>query len=267
MSKEKAWKPWFQELTWEEVAEYLKKNDIVIVPIGSTEVHGPHLPLGVDSYEAIDYAEEIAKRARVLITPHSWFGYSPHHMGKAGTISLRAETIIGLLTDIYTSLIKHGFRNIITFNGHRLANLPVIQIAAKNVKESYPEVTFSIMDPVVMAHETHKALCQSPGAGNHGGEFETSHMLYRHPELVKNDKFSKVTATHIESRFVNEDAFVTGDKIFFIVGAEDQKKATPFGHVGDPTVSSVEKGKRIFEAVVNNGAEFIEHLRQHSKKK
>jgi creatinine amidohydrolase len=88
---------WIQELTSDDVEDYLKRDSTVIVPIGSTESHGPHLPMGTDTYEAIDYSEEIAKRAGALCSPPVWLGDSPHHMGKPGTISLRSQTVIELL--------------------------------------------------------------------------------------------------------------------------------------------------------------------------
>ena len=84
------------------------------------------------------------RAAGVLVTPPIWFGDSPHHMGRPGTISLRSQTVIEVLKDVYRSLIHHGFRKILTFNGHRLANLPVIQIASKQVKEDHPNVLFAV---------------------------------------------------------------------------------------------------------------------------
>ena len=160
---------WMNELTSDDIEEYLERDTTVIVPIGSTESHGPHLPMGTDTYEAIDYSEEIAKRADILCTPPIWFGDSPHHMGRPGTISLRSQTVIALLRDVYRSLIHHGFRGIITFNGHRLANLPVIQIAAKEVKENHPDVLFACFDPVQIAAETHQRIRTAPGEAIHGG--------------------------------------------------------------------------------------------------
>ena len=85
---------WIQELTWPEVAEYLRDNDIAIVPIGSTEQHGPAGTLGVDTYVAIGLAEDAAKRAGVLVAPPIWYGESSHHLAWPGTISVRQETVV-----------------------------------------------------------------------------------------------------------------------------------------------------------------------------
>ena len=87
---------WLQELTSDDVEAYLEREATIIVPIGATETHGPHLPLGTDTYEAMDYAEAIATKAGVLCAPPIWFGDSPHHMGRPGTISLRSTTVIAV---------------------------------------------------------------------------------------------------------------------------------------------------------------------------
>ncbi len=255
---------WMQELSSDDIEVYLKTDSSVIVPIGSTETHGPHLPLGTDSYEAIDYSEEIARRAGVLCTPPIWFGDSPHHMGRPGAISLRSETVIAVLKDVYESLIHHGFKRIITFNGHRLANLPVIQIAATQTKIAHPEVLFACFDPVVIAATTHRKVRTAPGEGIHGDEFETSHMLFKHPDLVHPDKFERVKGSYIDSRFVPIDHFAAGDKVMWIRTWHDQIKVTPRGHHGDPTAASAEKGKIIWEAVVSNAVSFIEDMRRFS---
>lgn len=255
-------KIWIQDMTWEEVADYLKKSDMVIVPIGSTEAHGPHLPLGTDCFEAIDYAEGIAAKAGVILTPPIWFGDSPHHMGKTGTISLRSQTVIELLKDVYNSLIHHGFKKIITFNGHRLANLPVIEIAAKQVRAENQDIMFAIMDPLVMGVSAHKKICEAPGEGQHGCEFETSHMLYKRPELVKMKKAKKVSGKHMETRFVNEDHLASGDRVLLIIDEKAQKKIAPTGHLGDPTVATKEKGEKLYNAIVSSGVEFINDFRR-----
>jgi creatinine amidohydrolase len=252
---------WLHELTSDDVEAYLKRHDTILVPIGATETHGPHLPMGTDTFEAIDYSEGIARAAGVLCTPPIWFGDSPHHMGRPGTISIRSQTLIELLKDVYRSLIHHGFRCIITFNGHRLANLPVIQIASKQAKEEHPDVLFACFDPLQIAADAHKRIRTRPGVGVHACEFETSHMLFKHPDLVHRDKFAPSRGTYIDSRLVPEDHFQPGDRVMWITTWRDQLAVAPFGHHGDPTEASVEKGQALWDAVVANGVEFIEAMR------
>ena len=218
--------------------------------------------MGTDTYEAIDYAEGIASAAGVLCAPPIWYGDCPHHMGRPGTMSLRPMTVIAILTDIYRSLVRHGFRRIITFNGHRISNVPVIQIAAREVKEDHPEVLFACFDPVFIAAEAHKKIRTSHGQAIHGGEFETSHMLFRHPDLVRTEKFEKVRGSYIDSPFVRIDHFEGGDLVFWTTTWHDQIKVTPKGHHGDPAAASAEKGSILFDAIVANGARFIDDMRR-----
>src|SRR5918999_3595347 len=102
-----------QELTWQEVGQYLEHDDIAIVPIGSTEQHGLAGTLGVDTYVAIGLAEDAARRAGGLVAPPIWYGESSHHLAWAGTISLRQETVVAVVKDVCRSLARHGFRKLI----------------------------------------------------------------------------------------------------------------------------------------------------------
>lgn len=252
---------WIQELTWEDVAEYLELDDAVIVPIGSTEVHGPHLPVGVDAYEAIDYAEEIGRRAGVLLTPPIWFGDCSWHMGKPGTIALQPETLVALLKDVYTSLIEHGFKTIISYNGHRLANQPAIGMASRSVGRYRNDVSFFSMDPLWMV-KAHLDIREGWGKGNHGDEYETSHMMFKHPELVKEEKFVFAHGVYMETRFLPIDVLLGGDKAQFWHNQEDENRVSPAGHIGDPHLASSEKGERLFELVVEGGVEFVDDIRR-----
>ena len=95
---------WMNELSWKDVSDYLKRENIVIVPVGSTEEHGLAGPLGLDSYAAISLAEDVGRKTNVLVTPPLWYGDSSHHLGFAGTLSLRTETLVSVIEDISESL-------------------------------------------------------------------------------------------------------------------------------------------------------------------
>ncbi|WP_232666272.1 creatininase family protein [Pseudonocardia sp. TRM90224] len=252
---------WIQDLTYREVADYLDRHGEVIVPIGSTEVHGPHLPLGTDGYEAIDYAEGIAERAELLVAPPIWYGDAAHHMHKPGTISLQPETVVAVLKDVYRSLAHHGFRAIITFNGHRIANLPVISIASRAVKKEHPNVAFASIDPLTMG-TTHRRLREHDGRGLHGDEFETSHMLFKHPELVHIDRAVFSHGYVFETRFLTQDLLAGGDGMQYYLNADEQGKLAPLGHIGDPECATYERGEALFDAVVANGVEFVSDMRR-----
>lgn len=107
-----------QQSTWPEVETYLARKTSVIVPIGSTEQHGPTGLIGTDYLNADAFAQRLGEQLDVLTTPPVAFGMAQHHLAFAGTISLRTETFISVLVDIIGSLSKHGFRRIVFINGH-----------------------------------------------------------------------------------------------------------------------------------------------------
>lgn len=249
-----------EELRWPEVEQYLKERaaPTIIVPIGSTEQHGPHLPLAVDAFQARDLAEEIAVAADVLTAPLIPYGDANHHLGFPGTISLSTETVVSVLGDVYASLAHHGFENIITVNGHRIANLPAIETSMQRGNERHPDVSFAAIDPLRLGISVHQRLRDGePEDGMHGGEFETSFMLARYPELVD------------EAEFVKESTDAGPYQSLNLVGNSD-RVLTPstghspaeddLGHVGDPTQASPEKGEELWAELVADAADFVDQI-------
>jgi creatinine amidohydrolase len=261
MEKKIMEKLYLYEWTWAEVKAYLKKDSVIILPFGSTEQHGLHLPLGNDALVAIRLAEDAARATKTIVAPPCWYGWSPHHMAYPGTISLVPETLTRLLYEVLRSLIFHGFKRLIVINGHRKANLPPLEIACSRIRnETGAYVT--IADPFFLAETTAREIRESPPGGiGHAEELETSHMMHIFPELVDIKKAVKNLPK--KKKFHVMDPYVIADRAFTPSTLEGFRKATvPSGVIGDPTLSTAAKGERLHRALVNNLVEFIKMARK-----
>lgn len=248
------------EMSWPEIKEALTRTDAVLIPMGATEQHGPHLPLGVDTFIPMHAAEEIARRTGVPIAPPVWFSPCEHHMGFPGTISVRPTTMIALLRDICQSLRRHGFRNFILLNGHTSGNNPSLLSAADEIQLEFPDVRLWVVDVVLAAWKATLKVCEAEIL-YHGDEVEASQMLVARKDLVHLDKARKIIPRP-RSRFLKTDYRGGDDEILARLTGSDWRELTPEGQIGDPTLASEAKGKAMIDALVENVVEFIGDLKQ-----
>lgn len=265
--------PWLHERRWPEIKAYLQHDDVILLPVGSVEQHGPHLPVMTDAAEAIAVALGAGRRAAVLVAPPIWYGWTPHHMAYPGTITLRPETLTALIEDVCRSLVYHGFKRILILNGHRVANLPPIEIAVartRNITGAYVALyDLALSVRCEMAQITSGQL----GAVGHACEDETSQMLYSYGHLVDMSQ-AQAAVGNPSSRFY-QSGFNSPDPaqgpIDFVYRPWTREEfaehsAPNQGVMGDPTKASREKGERIFEAQVANVCDLIEISRGHKVK-
>jgi len=253
---------WLQKMKWKKVADYRNKGiGVILIPIGSTEQHGYHLPLGTDTMVAIKLAEDAAKKTNTIVIPPLWFGWSPHHLALPGTISIRAEVLIEVLFDIINSLSMHGFKNFVVVNGHRVVNIPWMQIAAERA-QSKLHVKVEIFDPAWMIKDIAKEL-DFPFL-SHADEIETSHLLYINEDLVD---LNMAVDYQPESERMHYSADPRSEKdtlCSVTKTIDDIKKIVKKsgGSVGRPSNASKEKGKIMHEHLVRRLTEVIEELKK-----
>lgn len=132
-----------------KVAEYLKKDQRIILPIGSTEQHGPDAVVGVDHITATGIAYAVSKLSGILCAPPLNYGMAMHHLGFAGTMALRPTTYINLIVDLIHSLKKHGFKHVIIINGHGGNKGPFLNALAEK-EDEFAEMEFSFFNWWVM---------------------------------------------------------------------------------------------------------------------
>ena len=245
-------------LTWVEAREMAKKDPVVIVPTGSTEQHGPHLPLKVDIASADYIARAVGDRTGALVTPPLNFGYSELWWNYPGTISFSAETYKAAIHDICFSLIRCGFKKIFLLNGHN-PNLILLQAAAYDLIDRYEDkdITVGAGTYIFMAKEECDRIGENFSDGTHANEMETSIMLHLYPDLVKLDVAEDLGKNYKMRRCISFDHGAT------IVNRWPDSDIYS-GVYGNPGLASAEKGKAYLEVLVDKISEFIENFGQGS---
>jgi len=257
--RESELKVWLQEMRWQEIQQFRDRGgNLAIIPVGSVEQHAFHLPLGTDSMVAIRLAEDAAQQTNAIVTSPLWFGWSPHHMALPGTISIRPEILIEMLFDVMSSLAAHAFRRFVIVNGHRIVNIPWIQISAERAQRELG-VKVALYDPAYMSKEIADRL--GFGELGHAEEIETSHMLYIMPSLVRMEQARDYPSP--EKRLYHVDPRIPEDTLCYVPSTAkdlEQIAGESGGASGRPTMATPEKGKQLHEHLVARLIEVIDEL-------
>lgn len=239
-----------QNLTWTDAKELAKQNPVVIVPLGATEQHGPHLPLWVDICLANEIAVAVGEKTGVLVAPPLNFGYSELWKTYPGTISFSSQTFRAALYDICSSLIRAGFKKIFFLNGHN-PNLIIMQTTAYDVVNDFGDQDISIVAAtyIFMAKEECDKIGENFRDGTHSNEMETSMMLALHPDLVKMERISEQVENYEPRRVISFDQGAV------IVNKWPNSEVFS-GVYGNPAIATAEKGKAYFDVLVEKISQF-----------
>jgi creatinine amidohydrolase len=216
---------------------------VVIVPVGSTEQHGPHLPTQVDSLLVGEIARRAARKAAaatpIVVAPTVWSGLAEHHMSLGGTLSLDFATFHALLRCICRSVVRQGFSRVLLLNGHggNIAALTVV------VNELAVELNAAIATTTYwpLAKEAFAQILERQTTVRHACEAETSMLLALAPELVDMSRAAEAVGP-------------TGRELAEVVGSDavhrwrSFKTRTHHGAIGDPRTASAQKGERLLDA-------------------
>lgn len=178
----------FDEMTREELRA-IAPNTLVVLPVGATEQHGPHLPTGTDRF-AVEYiaraaAAKAASQIQVVVAPTLPFGSSHHHLPFGGTLSLSTEVYYRVLVDLAESLISSGFKKIFILNGHG-GNSELNQLVARDIVQKHAAHVatapyWTIAWEALVAEQAHL----NAGLPGHAGTFETALIMALRQELVR----------------------------------------------------------------------------------
>ena len=171
-------------MTSSEVAAAMENSSTVVLPFGSVEQHGPHLPAGTDTIAARLVAAEVAAQLEAVLVPFGPYGITPIHAGHPGTVSLRRQTFEALLTDICEEMIGMGADRFVLVNWHE-GNIAAMDAVATDIQDRHEGVF------VVAAHACYVAqriYADEGGELTHGGGLEALAVLAYNPALVHNDR-------------------------------------------------------------------------------
>jgi len=239
-----------EEMTTVDVREHLKKDPLVVIPIGSTEQHGPAIPLGTDFLIAQYVARTTCEKVNAICGPTIPIAVSEHHSRFPGTVWLKPRLVVELMTEYSLNLSSHGFNHIIFLNGHG-GNIAALQEVANYLyyHHKLKAVTsnwwdFADMDAVKEMFPNHIFA--------HAEAVETSVGLAVHEHLIKLDTLENV-----------EPAEKWGRDILGIGIPSYTDDFSKDGVVGSLDDISKESGERILETVIKKFSEFIVAYREY----
>ena len=238
------------EMTDPEAAKILEETQMAIIPLGSVEQHGSPLPLGTDYYAAESFAKRIVEKTGGLLVDFAPFGVTPLHMGFKGTITLRSETMISLMTDVISSLYRHGAKKIILLNWHE-RNLPAIEIATENSQNNFNEIKILIVHAHFIAKEKFGEIVGL----THGGELEVLPVLADRPELVN---LELATNPSPIEKGQKSDKFRRDPSVYFI--PKDVRSMYKTGWYGKINDTSKKRIKEVMEGTSEEAAERIKEF-------
>jgi len=249
-------------MTWEEFRDNVNSGTVIVVPVGSTELEGTHLPLGVDTIMADGVAAKLAGEPGVLIGPTLPIGYSKWFNPFPGTISLEHDTLTRVFLEYCTCLINHGIKRIVFLNSHR-GNNACIEVTARNLINEY-DVRIGMLSIWKLANDlTAGSSLIKEGKFKHAGEIMTSAIMALRPETVVPSKIMpdsvkspKGSAFDVKNS-LGETSFQGSIQTVY----QDIRDVTDTGIMGDPTAASAEKGETVLKLITDYAKSFLQEFR------
>ena len=271
MARKKTWN--ILELGYVDVREHLKKNDTIMVTMGSLERHGAHCPLGTDSFTAQGVVERAAELCDTLYAPLFPYGYSPHHMGRVnegtGTITMSGNTYRAVINDIARSLIFHGYNKLL-FVTHHGSNSKVIDDVLRRIRYETDCFVAWFKTPTERNFKLLADLVDGPPEetpGWHAGEIETSTAWAFCPGSV-DMSLAKADKTHAPSWMGKN--FTKHDGSGFVTFQGEESMWVPMEHheysdtatIGNPLRASKEKGEKLLDRAAKGLADLVEEIKK-----
>ena len=237
---------WFDELNMNEAEKAAKEGKVVIIPCGSIEEHGSHLPLGTDSLQAEHVALEVARKSGCLVAPPLRYGVCNSTRNFPGTITISFDSLRGIMTDVLEDFIRNGFKRLLILTGHAgRSHMIALKLAAKTIVTNHKNEENR---PRIMVCTDYDFAYDFRGKDfddrdSHAGTIETSRVMSIRSDLIK----GKGTRN-----YPNLPRFEI---------VPDPERYFPSGVMGDPTIASAEKGQKINGYVIEQIVKLVEELK------
>jgi len=232
---------YFIDLTQPEIATQLSHNPLVILPAGSVEQHGPHLPTGTDIYAANVISHAVAERMDGLVLPGGPLGVTPMHAPFEGTITLTPETYMQVVRETCVSTANHGARRCLILNWHE-GNIPSLSIVADALHREHGMSVVTVQACYVAADLYGEAF----GGLTHGGEIEVLAVLAYRPELVH---LERIDYSSNAERGQEMDRLRRTHSYQPVL--TDIRSIAPTGWYGSPEHATAEKARRMLDGVAD----------------
>jgi Uncharacterized protein, putative amidase len=235
-----------EEMNALEVRKTVNEKTIAILVFGACENHGDHMPFGSDFIFPTEIAKRLATKVNnVIVLPAIPYGVSLHHDQFQMTMSINPETLVGIISDLLSSLIQNKIRRVLIINGHD-GNIGPIEVAARSIKNKHPEMTIACLESWwILVGQLKKDLFEVWSGLGHGGEAETSAILAVRPDLVNMESAPKEVIPKLPE---NIRIFWKFDEL------------TSTGATGAPQKASIEKGNEILQMLEDLLLSFIKEM-------
>ena len=252
---------WWQYMSWNEVVDHSKKCDIAILPLGSIEMHGRHLPTGHDVLQLFPILEAVSEKTGAILLPCPWYGAHPHHHHKfPGTVPLSNDTLRAMIKDIIRGASVAGYNKFFLFFGHGQAFVTHYTVQELGL-EGYFVISMMFQN---MTRDIHAEIFEMPFW--HADEAETSIALHLFPEYVDMSKAVKETATPVlDGKFVASPSdYPCSKPLRFDEGTISTPEYWDLkdGVIGDATLATKEKGEKYVNIIIERTAELINHVKE-----
>ena len=237
----------FIELSLPEIEAAFNRHPLVLLPVGSVEQHGPHLPTGTDFYASEGIADAVAERLDALVLPFSPIGVTPMHMPYVATLTVSPDVFRQLVVEVVGSAVQHGAREVVIINWHE-GNIPSLSLAAETLHRGYG-------CSVVVVHACYVAedlFGERAGGLTHGGEIEAMAVLATRPELVH---LERVAGSSDVPRGAHADRLRRTRAYQPVL--TDIRDIAPTGWYGDPSKADVNQAQAFLTTVADAVAERV----------